>query len=37
MPVLIKIRENKNLRSTAYGKFFGRVVTTKTMTYNEPV
>lgn len=35
MPVLIKIRENKNLRSTAYGKFFGRVVTTKTMTYNE--
>lgn len=35
MPVLIKIRENKNIRSTAYGKFFGRVVTTKTMTYNE--
>lgn len=37
MPVLIKIRENKNLRSTAYGKFFGRVVTTKTMTYNDCV
>jgi len=35
MPVLIKIRENKNIRSNAFGKHFGRVVTTKTMTYSE--
>ena len=34
MPVLIKIRENKNARSIAFGKFFGRVVTTKTMSYS---
>ncbi len=35
MPVLIKIKENKNVRSSAFGKHFGRVVTTKTMSYNE--
>ena len=35
MPVLIKVKENKNARSNAYGKFFGRVTVTKTMTYGE--
>ena len=35
MPVLIKIKENKNPRSMAYGRFFGRVTTTKTMSYSE--
>ena len=35
MPVLIKIRENKNTRSNAFGKHFGRVVATKTMSYSE--
>ena len=34
MPVLIKTRENKNSRSSAFGKFFGRVVTTQTMSYS---
>lgn len=33
MPVLIKIQENKNPRSMAYGKHFGRVVPTETMSY----
>ena len=35
MPVLIKVKQNNNSRSTAYGKFYGKVVTTKTMTYKE--
>lgn len=35
MPVLIKINRNNNAESTAYGKHYGKVVTTKTMTYRE--
>ena len=35
MPVLIKVTENKNQRSTAYGKHFGRVVATETMSYTQ--
>ena len=35
MPVLVKISQNKNEKSTAYGKWYGRVVTTKTMSYQE--
>ena len=35
MPVLIKIAKNNNKKSTAYNKFYGRVVNTKTMTYQE--
>jgi len=35
MPVLIKIRENKNARSSAFGKHFGRVVATETMSYTD--
>ena len=35
MPVLIKIQENKNPRSMAYGKHFGRVVSTETMSYSQ--
>ena len=35
MPVLVKVRENKNMRSSAFGKFFGRVVSTETMSYGE--
>ena len=35
MPVLIKVTQNKNPNSKAYGKHYGRVVTTKTMSYSE--
>ena len=35
MPVLIKVYENKIKNSAAYGRHFGRVVSTKTMTYQE--
>lgn len=35
MPVIIKVRENKNSKSSVFGKHFGRVVATETMTYNE--
>ena len=35
MPVLIKVSQNNNEKSSAYGKFCGRVVTTKTMSYQE--
>ena len=35
MPVLIKTYQNNNTASRGYGKFYGRVVTTKTMTYQE--
>lgn len=35
MPVLIKVYENKIRNSAAYGRHFGRVVSTKTMTYQE--
>ena len=35
MPVLIKVTQNKNTKSAAYGKHYGKVVTTKTMTYQE--
>ena len=33
MPVLIKIQENKNPRSMAFGKHFGHVIATETMSY----
>lgn len=35
MPVLIKLRKNVNSKSPAFGKTYGKVVTTKTMTYNQ--
>ena len=35
MPVLVKVKQNKNGRTTAYGKWYGRVVNTKTMSYQE--
>ncbi len=35
MPILIKVYENKIKNSAAYGRYFGRVVSTKTMTYQE--
>jgi len=35
MPVFIKISRNNNAESTAYGKHYGKVVSTKTMTYRE--
>lgn len=35
MPVLIKVYKNNNQKSTAYGKTYGKVVTTKTMSYEE--
>lgn len=35
MPVLIKIKKNNNAESTAFGKHYGKVVTTETMTYKE--
>lgn len=35
MPVLYKIYQNKNSNSTSFGKFYGRVVATKTMSYQE--
>jgi predicted histone-like DNA-binding protein len=35
MPVFIKIKRNNNAESTAYGKHYGKVVSSKTMTYRE--
>ena len=35
MPVLYKIYKNMNTESKNYGMYYGRVVTTKTMTYQE--
>ena len=35
MPVFLKARKNNNSKSTAYGKYFGHVVASKTMTYSE--
>ena len=35
MPVLYKTYQNQNEASSSFGKFYGRVVTTKTMTYQE--
>ena len=35
MPVLVKVTQNKNEKTAAYGKWYGRVVSTKTMTYQE--
>ncbi len=35
MPVLIKVSQNKNDKTAAFGKWYGRVVTTKTMSYQE--
>lgn len=35
MPVLIKVRQNKNSKSTAFGKYYAKVATTKTMSYKE--
>ena len=35
MPVLIKVKQVTSVKSPAYGKHYGHVVTTKTMTYNE--
>ena len=35
MPVLVKVKQNKNSKSTAFGKWYGRVVATKTMSYQE--
>ena len=35
MPVLVKVKQNKIPKSPAFGKWYGRVVTTKTMKYQE--
>ena len=35
MPVLVKVTQNQNDKSAAYGKWYGRVVSTKTMAYQE--
>ena len=35
MPVLIKVSQNKNNKTAAFGKWYGRVVSTKTMSYAE--
>ncbi len=35
MPVLIKINQNQNSKSRAYQKYYGKVVTTNTMSYKE--
>ena len=35
MPVLLKVYQNKNRMSRAYGKYYGKTVTTKTMSYKE--
>jgi len=35
MPVLVKVTKNNNDKSAAFGKWYGRVVTTKTMSYQE--
>ncbi|SNU03282.1 DNA-binding protein, histone-like, putative [Prevotellaceae bacterium MN60] len=35
MPVLVKVKQNKIPKSKAFGKWYGHVVTTKTMSYQE--
>ena len=35
MPVLVKVSQNKNDKTAAFGKWYGRVVSTKTMSYQE--
>ena len=35
MPVLVKIKQNQNSKSRAYLKYYGKVVTTNTMSYKE--
>ena len=35
MPVLVKVTQNKNDKTAAFGKWYGRVVATKTMSYQE--
>ena len=35
MPVLVKVTQNKNKKTAAFGKWYGRVVPTKTMSYQE--
>ena len=35
MPVLVKVSQNKNEKTAAFGKWYGRVVSTKTMSYQE--
>ena len=35
MPVLVKVTQNNNEKTAAFGKWYGRVVSTKTMTYQE--
>ena len=35
MPVLVKVTQNKNDKTAAYGKWYGHVVSTKTMSYQE--
>ena len=35
MPVLVKVTQNNNEKTAAYGKWYGRVVSTKTMSYQE--
>jgi len=35
MPVLYKVKQNTNDKSAAFGKYYGKVVSTKTMTYKE--
>ena len=35
MPVLVKVTKNNNEKTTAFGKWYGRVVSTKTMSYQE--
>ena len=35
MPVLVKVTQNNNEKTAAFGKWYGRVVSTKTMSYLE--
>ena len=35
MPVLVKVSQNNNDKTAAFGKWYGRVVNTKTMNYQE--
>ena len=35
MPVFIKVSQNNNQYNSGYGKWYGRVVSSKTMTYQE--
>lgn len=35
MPVLVKVTQNKNDKTTAFGKWYGHVVSTKTMSYQQ--